>query len=94
MAQYGIRLGGKLYLPAYICVSGLPAVITMAPTATDLDNCGVPLEDICRQLEEAGAACVGINCLRGPESMRRLIKKVRAACKVNLKHLLNGKESE
>ncbi|BFZ17496.1 hypothetical protein BsWGS_20535 [Bradybaena similaris] len=60
---------------------GVPAVITLMPTATEFTIEGVPIEEACRQLEDAGAAVVGLNCCRGPASILPLIRKVRAACK-------------
>ncbi|ELU10764.1 hypothetical protein CAPTEDRAFT_200197 [Capitella teleta] len=59
---------------------GLPAVITLAPTATDVSNDGIPLEEVARNLEDAGAACVGINCHNGPDTMSSLIRKGPIAC--------------
>ena len=37
-------------------------------------------EDACRRIEDAGAAVVGLNCIRGPRTMLPLIERVRAAC--------------
>ena len=47
---------------------------------TTFDN--VPYEEACRQLEEAGAAVVGLNCGRGPGNILKIMKKIRQACKV------------
>jgi len=60
--------------------NGLPAVITMAPTKSGSSNDGIPMPEVCKKLEEDGAACVGINCMRGPDTMLPLIREVRAAC--------------
>ncbi|CAL1532769.1 unnamed protein product [Lymnaea stagnalis] len=60
---------------------GVPAVITLASAGRDFTFDEVPFEDACRQLEESGAAVVGLNCGRGPKTILPLIKKVRASCK-------------
>ncbi|XP_076445006.1 betaine--homocysteine S-methyltransferase 1-like [Babylonia areolata] len=60
---------------------GLPAVVTFAPTVTNLLYDGVPIGEACRQLEEGGADVVGINCLRGPSTILPLMEEVRRACK-------------
>ena len=64
---------------------GLPAVITMAPTKSGSSNDGIPMPEVCKKLEEDGAACVGINCMRGPDTMLPLIREVRAACSVSIR---------
>ena len=74
---YGIHMG-------IICDSlGMPAVITMTANPTGETFDGVSLPEACRRLEEAGAAVVGLNCVRGPDTMLPLIKEVKAACKVS-----------
>ena len=61
--------------------SGVPAVITLAaPAPVTME--GISIEDACLQLEEAGAAVVGLNCARGPKSIMPLMKKIRNVCKV------------
>lgn len=60
---------------------GLPAVITLAPHASNETFDKVPLVEACVKLEQAGAAVVGLNCGRGPTTMLPLIKEIRAACK-------------
>ncbi|GFN89867.1 betaine--homocysteine s-methyltransferase 1-like [Plakobranchus ocellatus] len=60
---------------------GLPAVIMIAPSSYDYTVDGVPYEEACRQLEEAGAAAVGLNCCRGPKSIMPAMAKIRKACK-------------
>ncbi|KAK7494841.1 hypothetical protein BaRGS_00013968 [Batillaria attramentaria] len=61
--------------------NGLPAVVTLAPQVTDQTYDGVPIGEACRQLEEAGADVVGLNCHRGPKTIMPLMKDVRRACK-------------
>ncbi|GFN89866.1 betaine--homocysteine s-methyltransferase 1-like [Plakobranchus ocellatus] len=60
---------------------GLPAVIMLAPSLNDYTVDGVLYEEACRQLEEAGAAVVGLNCCRGPKSIMPTMVKIRKACK-------------
>jgi betaine-homocysteine S-methyltransferase len=61
--------------------AGVPAVVTMA-----IHQEGVTLEgwspaEICRRLEDAGAAVVGLNCARGPQTMLPLLAEIRKAVK-------------
>jgi betaine-homocysteine S-methyltransferase len=44
----------------------------------------VPIPEACRRLEEAGAAVVGLNCARGPETMISLLREIRKVCKVRI----------
>ncbi|XP_052782218.1 betaine--homocysteine S-methyltransferase 1-like [Mya arenaria] len=60
---------------------GLPAVITLSPPATDTMIDGVTLADACKRLEDAGAAVVGLNCGRGPETMLPAIREIMKVCK-------------
>ncbi|CAC5420610.1 BHMT [Mytilus coruscus] len=61
--------------------NGLPAVITLTPYGPDITTDDVPIPEACRRLEEAGAAVVGLNCGRGPETMLPLLREVRKVCK-------------
>ncbi len=63
-----------------IAETGLPAVITLAVHRAPETREGWTPEDACRRLEDAGAAVVGLNCIRGPVTMLPLIERVRAAC--------------
>jgi betaine-homocysteine S-methyltransferase len=63
-----------------IAGTGLPAVITLAVHRTPETRDGWTPEDACKRLEDAGAAVVGLNCIRGPRTMLPLIERVRAAC--------------
>ncbi len=38
-------------------------------------------EDACKRLEDAGAAVVGLNCIRGPRTMMPMLRAIRAAVK-------------
>jgi len=60
--------------------AGLPAVITLAVHRAPETREGWTPEDACRRIEDAGAAVVGLNCIRGPRTMLPLIERVRAAC--------------
>ncbi|XP_064617551.1 betaine--homocysteine S-methyltransferase 1-like isoform X2 [Liolophura sinensis] len=61
--------------------NGLPAVITLVPRAEDVTDDDVDLVEACQRLEEEGAAVVGLNCCRGPETMLPTLRKIRQACK-------------
>ncbi|ESO89335.1 hypothetical protein LOTGIDRAFT_183387 [Lottia gigantea] len=61
--------------------NGLPAVITLVPYGPDRTTDELPFPVALRKLEEAGAAVVGLNCGRGPETMLPLLKEVRKSCK-------------
>lgn len=60
---------------------GLPAVVTLSPPAGNTFVEGVTITDACKQLEDAGAAVVGLNCGRGPETMIPLIREIRQVCR-------------
>jgi len=59
--------------------TGLPAVITLAMHQDPVTRDGVLPEEACKRLEEAGAAVVGLNCIRGPRTMLPLLAPIRAA---------------
>jgi betaine-homocysteine S-methyltransferase len=63
-----------------IAETGLPAVITLAVHRAPETREGWTPEDACRRIEDAGAAVVGLNCIRGPRTMLPLMERVRAAC--------------
>ena len=46
-----------------------PAVITLAMHQEDVTREGWAAADACRRLADAGADVVGLNCIRGPETM-------------------------
>ncbi len=58
---------------------GLPAVVTLAQFAEPALRDGVSPSESCKQLEDAGATVVGMNCFRGPATMHPLLKEIRAA---------------
>lgn len=69
-------------MPSSVIFIGLPAVITMTAYFPDVTTDEIPIPDAMRRLEEAGAAVVGLNCGRGPETMLPLLRKIRKVCKV------------
>ena len=60
--------------------AGLDAVITLAIHRHPETREGWAVGDACRRIEDAGAAVVGLNCIRGPRTMLPLLDEVRAAC--------------
>lgn len=61
-----------------IQAAGKPSVITFALDADGLHG-GVDGVTACRQLADAGADVVGLNCSRGPSTMLPVVEEIRAA---------------
>jgi betaine-homocysteine S-methyltransferase len=59
--------------------AGLPAVVTFAIHSNGTSFEGWTPGEACRRLEAAGADVVGLNCLRGPQTMLPLLREVRGA---------------
>jgi betaine-homocysteine S-methyltransferase len=59
--------------------AGLPAVVTLAVHQEPVTFEGWPVAEACKRLEDAGAAVVGLNCIRGPKTMLPLLLEIRAA---------------
>jgi betaine-homocysteine S-methyltransferase len=59
--------------------SGLEVVLTIAPMAPHEMADGVGIVETCQRLEQAGAAVVGMNCFRGPQTMLPWLREIRAA---------------
>jgi betaine-homocysteine S-methyltransferase len=57
--------------------AGVPAVITLAIHQEPETREGWSPEDACKRLEDAGAAVVGLNCIRGPRTMLPLLERIR-----------------
>ncbi len=57
--------------------ANVPVVVTLAVFASGTTREGWSLVDTCRRLEAAGAAVVGLNCIRGPSTMTPLLRQVR-----------------
>ena len=72
-------LGETLMALDAIKATGLPAVITLAMHQEGLMREGMPMEDACKRLEDAGADVVGLNCSRGPVTMLPALKRIRKA---------------
>src|SRR5262245_48552846 len=72
-------LGEALLALEAIRAAGLPAVVTFAVHRDGTMREGVSPEEACRQAEQAGAAVVGLNCIRGPRTMLPLLPPIRAA---------------
>ena len=60
-----------------IAQTGKPAVITLALHQQPVTREGWTPEDACRRLEDAGAAVVGLNCIRGPRTMLPVLRAIR-----------------
>jgi betaine-homocysteine S-methyltransferase len=71
--------GEALLALAEIRAAGLPAVVTFAVHRDGMLRDGISPADACRQAEQAGASVVGLNCIRGPQTMLPLLAPVRAA---------------
>ena len=71
-----------LTLIALIFWTAVPAVVTLAPHVEDKTKDGLTFPEACKQLEDAGADVVGLNCCRGPSTMLPLLKEIRKVCKV------------
>ncbi|MGI8606098.1 MAG: homocysteine S-methyltransferase family protein [Gaiellaceae bacterium] len=57
--------------------AGVPAVITLAVHQEPITRDGWSPEYACKRLEDAGAAVVGLNCIRGPRTMLPLLGRIR-----------------
>lgn len=55
----------------------LPAMITMSFTDRAVSEDGVPADECARQLANAGAEIVGVNCMRDPERTYPIIEMMR-----------------
>jgi betaine-homocysteine S-methyltransferase len=64
--------------------TGLPAVITLAIHRAPETREGWSPEEACKRLADAGADVVGLNCIRGPETMLPLLAKITEAVDVHV----------
>lgn len=77
------RYGGEALIALEaIRESELPAVVTLAVNSERETREGWPLADAYRRLADAGAAVVGLNCLRGPATMLPLLDELAGAVDV------------
>ena len=60
-----------------IRATGKPAVITLAVHLEPETREGWSIAEACARLEAAGADVVGVNCIRGPETMLPLVREIR-----------------
>ncbi len=65
-----------------IAQTGLPAVITLAVHQAPETREGWTIAEACRRIAGAGADVVGLNCIRGPQTMLPLLREVVAAVDV------------
>src|ERR671918_517782 len=56
-----------------------PAVITLAMHQEGIVREGLPVDEACRRLQDAGADVVGLNCSRGPATMLPAVERIRKA---------------
>jgi betaine-homocysteine S-methyltransferase len=77
------QFGGEALLATEaIRAAGLDAVVTLAIHRDPQTREGWSPAEACRRLADAGAAVVGLNCIRGPRTMLPLLGAVRAAVDV------------
>lgn len=77
------RYGGEALLSLEsIRQAGLPSVITLAVGREPETREGASIVQTCQRLADAGADVVGLNCIRGPETMLPLIEQIVAAVDV------------
>ena len=69
----------------------LPAVITLAVHRARQTRDGLSLEAACTRLADAGAAVVGVNCIRGPRTMLPLLEKICPAVDVAVARSAEGR---
>jgi len=62
--------------------AGLEAVVTLAIHQDPETREGWAPAEACKRLADAGAAVVGLNCIRGPETMLPLLEEIVAAVDV------------
>jgi methionine synthase I (cobalamin-dependent) len=72
-------LGEALLALEAIKAAGLTAVVTLAYHQAEHSRDGYSPEDACRRLADAGADVVGLNCIRGPETMLPMLARIREA---------------
>ena len=65
-----------------IKAAGLAAAVTMTIHREPVTRDGMTPEDCCRMLADAGADVVGLNCIRGPQTMLPLIERIVRAVNV------------
>jgi len=76
--------GEALVATEVIKQTGLPAVITLAMHRQPETREGWAPEEACKRLEAAGADVVGLNCIRGPQTMLPMLEAIREAVSVHV----------
>jgi betaine-homocysteine S-methyltransferase len=71
--------GEALLAVEAIRAAGLEAVVTPAIHRDPETREGWEPAEACRRLADAGAAVVGLNCIRGPRTMLPLLRAIRSA---------------
>lgn len=64
--------------------AGQTAVITLAMHQADVTRENWTVVEACKRIAGAGADVVGLNCIRGPETMMPLLKAIRTGVKTHL----------
>lgn len=72
-------LGEALIALDVIKKAGLTSVVTLAIHRNGDMRDGFTAEDACKQIKDAGADVVGLNCIRGPLTMWPMLERIRAA---------------
>ena len=62
--------------------AGVPAAVTLALHREPLTRDGWTPEDACKRIADAGADVVGLNCIRGPQTMLPHVEAIAAAVDV------------
>ncbi|MDQ3849448.1 MAG: homocysteine S-methyltransferase family protein, partial [Actinomycetota bacterium] len=70
--------GEALVASEVIREAGLPAVITLAVHRHPVTRDGLTPAEACKRIADAGADVVGLNCIRGPQTMLPLLREIRA----------------
>jgi methionine synthase I (cobalamin-dependent) len=78
------HVGEALLALEAIKAAGLPAVVTMAVHREPITRDGWTIAEACKQLEDAGADVVGVNCIRGPMTTLSLLGPIRDAVSVHV----------
>ena len=78
------HVGEALLALQAIEAAGLPSVVTMAVHREPITRDGWTIAEACKQLEDAGADVVGVNCIRGPMTMLSLLGPIREAVSVHV----------
>jgi betaine-homocysteine S-methyltransferase len=74
---------GEALIALDVCRAlGLPAMVTFASVQPEATYDGYDYVEACRILADNGAAIVGLNCSRGPETMLPLLEQIREAVDV------------